>query len=281
MTSDQHTHHHSGNHGAGEPDIALAELLELDAEVLRSYLADVMNWLASAVDRAPTRILDMGSGPGTGTLALARQFPGAAVTAADSSGHMLHRLQQQAAAHGIADRVRTVQADLDEQWPQAEGAYDVIWAASFLHHLEDPARGLAQAFDRLRPGGILVATEMDFFPRVLPDGDGRPDLEARLHAATNSQPPHEWSERLRQAGFVLEERKPFDIRLDYSQAGPALNRYARLVVTALRSHAEDALSAEDLAALDSLLEDTRPGSIAQRRDLAVRTTRTAWLARRQ
>lgn len=157
-----------------------------------------------------------------------------------------------------------------------------MWAAAFLHHLNDASRVLAEAFGRLRPGGLLVVTEMDFFPRFLPEdpGIGQPGLEARLHAATNTQPPHEWSGHLTRAGFTLETRRPFGIDLTYAQAGPELNRYAQVCLAKLRFHADDALPAEDLAALDALLDGTRAASIARRDDLSVRTTRTTWIARR-
>lgn len=48
----------------------------------------------------------------------------------------------------------------------------------------------------------------------------------------------------------------------------------------LRSHATTALDTDDLAALDALLDETQPHSIARRDDLNVRTTRTTWIARR-
>jgi len=283
-----HTNHNpqprTGHEHASDADTAMAELLELDAEALHAYLTDLTRLLADLADVAPDRILDLGSGTGTGTLALARQFPTASVTAMDVSPQLLHRLDERATIHGVADRVRTLPTDLDQTWPQPEHgqAYDLIWTASFLHHLNDPDRGLTQAFDALRPGGLLAVTEMDFFPRVLPDdaGIGRPGLEARLHAATNTQPPHEWSQHLQRAGFILDAGRAFEIRVDSSQAGPSLNRYAQLVLTRLRSHAEGALSADDLAALDTLLDNAQPNGIAHRRDLTVRTTRTTWIARR-
>lgn len=284
MQTDHSPHHHPGHDGASGPDRAMAELLELDAEILNRYLTDLTGWLAELADRAPTRILDLGSGPGTGTLALARQFPGARVTAMDISSAMLHRLEKRAATEGVAERVQTIEADLDEQWahPGHRESYDLMWAASFLHHLEDPDRLLARALDDLRPGGLLAVTEMDFFPRVLPEdvGVGQPGLEARLRAATNTEPPHEWSESLRRAGFVLDARRPFEIRLDHSHTGPALNRYARLFLAKLRSHVDGVLVADDLAALDVLLDDEWPGGIAHRRDLSMRTARTTWVARR-
>jgi SAM-dependent methyltransferase len=230
------------------------------------------------------RILDLGSGPGTGSLALAHRFGSAVVTAVDISPQMLHRLDKRAAVHGLAERIRTLEANLDERSTEiGEGApYDLMWAAAFLHHVADPTRTLAQAFENLRPGGLLAVTEMDFFPRFLPEdtGIGRPGLEARLHAATNTQPPHEWTDQILGAGFTLVERRPFEIRLDRTQVGPALNDYAQICLTKLRSHATTVLDADDLSALDTLLDDTPPHSIARRDDLSVRTTRTTWIARR-
>ncbi|MFG3289165.1 class I SAM-dependent methyltransferase [Streptomyces sp. NPDC048179] len=269
---------------ASDSDMALAQLLELDAKVLASYLSELTDWLADLVHPDPARILDLGSGPGTGSLALARRFGSAVVTAVDISPQMLHRLHKQAATHGVAERIRLLEANLDERWAEIDeaGPYDLMWAAAFLHHVADPARTLAQAAANLRPAGLLAVTEMDFFPRFLPEdtGIGRPGLEARLHAATNTQPPHEWTDQLQAAGFTVEERRPFEIRLDRAQAGPALNDYAHICLTKLRSHATDVLDSDDLATWGTLLDPGQPHSIARRDDLGVCATRTTWIARR-
>ncbi|MFF5480994.1 class I SAM-dependent methyltransferase [Streptomyces sp. NPDC012935] len=277
-------HGHISHSRASGSDIAMAQLLELDAEVLAPHLAELTGWLAELARPVPRRILDLGSGPGTGSLALAHRFGSAAVTAVDISPQMLHRLHKQAAAHGVAERISTLQANLDERWTQIgeAGSYDLMWAAAFLHHVADPAHTLAQAFDNLRPGGLLAVTEMDFFPRFLPEdtGIGKPGLEVRLHAATNTQPPHEWTAQLQDAGFTVEEQRPFEIRLDRTQAGSALNDYAQICLGKLRSHATDILDGDDLAAWDVLLDQTQPHSITRRDDLGVRTARTTWIARR-
>ncbi|MFB7053427.1 class I SAM-dependent methyltransferase [Streptomyces vinaceus] len=202
----------------------------------------------------------------------------------DISARMLHRLSEQAVARGVADRISTVEANVDESWDGIGegGPYDLIWAAAFMHHVADPARTFARAFEQLHRGGLIAVTEMDFFPLYLPEdtGVGRPGLETRLHAATNTQPPHEWTDHLRDAGFILQERRPFDIRLDATQAGPSLNAYAQSSLATLRSHATEVLAADDLAALDVLLDEVQPHSVARRDDLSVRTTRTTWIARR-
>ncbi|MFF3013632.1 class I SAM-dependent methyltransferase [Streptomyces sp. NPDC057939] len=281
-TTDGHIGHASGPDS--DADAAMAELLELDAEVLTPYLTELTGWISDVADTVPTRIADLGSGPGTGALALADRFPGAVVTALDIAPGSLRRLRHQAAVRGVSDRVRTVEANLDEAWPLPTHGepYDLMWAAAFLHHLRDPARTLAQARGQLRPGAVLVVTEMDFFPRFLPEdaGVGRPGLEARLHAVTNPNPPHEWSRTLTDAGFTVEARRPFDIDLTAAQAGPALNRYAEVCLAKLRFHGAGSLEADDRAALDALLDDAHPYGIAGRGDLGVRTTRTTWIARR-
>ncbi|NDZ80414.1 methyltransferase domain-containing protein [Streptomyces sp. SID10853] len=258
----------------------MAELLELDAAVLHTYTAELTGWLAGFTDRAPTRILDIGSGPGTGSFALARRFPGATVTAVDHSPQMLHRLTRRAAAQGLSDRIGTRQADLDREWPRT-GPCDLIWAAAFLHHLGEPGKGLARAFAGLRPGGLLAVTEMDFFPRFLPDdaGAGRPGLEARLHAATDTRPPADWSGHLAAAGFRPVATRPFAIALA-APLPPETNRYAQVCLRKLRSHAGALLSADDLAALDTVIGSGGPLGVLQRQDLTVRTTRTTWVVRK-
>jgi predicted O-methyltransferase YrrM len=76
-------HHHHQHGPAAEPDeAAMAELLDLDAEVLHSYLSEVTACIDALAAEPPHRILDLGSGTGTGALALARRFPGAGIIAA-------------------------------------------------------------------------------------------------------------------------------------------------------------------------------------------------------
>ncbi|HEY6296268.1 MAG TPA: class I SAM-dependent methyltransferase, partial [Streptosporangiaceae bacterium] len=94
----------------------LADLLDLDAEVLADYHREVTGWVsAQLTERA--RVIDVGAGTGTGALALARQLPESEVVALDVDGQMLRHLRDKARAAGLADRIRTVQADLDQAWP--------------------------------------------------------------------------------------------------------------------------------------------------------------------
>lgn len=258
----------------------MAEVLDLDAEVLGTYLSELVSWLGELADREPRRVVDLGSGTGTGAVALARRFVRAEVTAADLSPRMLRRLSEKVSALGLADRVHGVQVDLNEDWPTPDTT-DLVWAAASLHDMADPDRVLARAFDALRPGGLLAVTEMDFFPRFLPDdaGVGRPGLEARVHAVLNKGPAVDWTDHLVRAGFTLEAERPFVIDLP-APLPAAAARYAQVCLRKLRSHLDGQLSAADLAALDAVIDGDGPLGVLRRTDLTVRTTRTTWAARR-
>ena len=158
-----HDRDHGHDHGSGSEDASVADILDLDAEVLGAYLDELTAWTAGHVAPAPAprTIVDIGAGTGTGTLALARRFAAAELIAIDRSPTMLERLRAAAASRGIAGRLRTVQADLDAAWPQEAGAADLAWASSSLHHLADPDRVLADVHAALNPGGLLVVVEMD------------------------------------------------------------------------------------------------------------------------
>jgi SAM-dependent methyltransferase len=280
--------HHRHEHAAGTDESAMAELLDLDAEVLHEYLSDVTALIQElAAEPAPRRILDLGSGTGTGTFALLQRFDGAEAIALDLSGQLLHRLEDRARVLGVADRVRPVQADLDAAWPAIDPV-DLVWASSSLHHMADPDRVLADVFATLRTGGLLAVLEMDSFPRFLPDdvGLGRPGLEARSHAALAEERaerlPHlgsDWGARLSRAGFTIAARRPFAIELT-APLPAATGRYARATLRRIRVVLSGRLSPEDLAALDTLIEGDGPDGLVARDDLTVRTVRTVWVAGR-
>jgi SAM-dependent methyltransferase len=267
-------HHHHGH----DDDDALAEMLDLDAEVLHEYLAEVLGWLHERSGGRTRRILDLGSGSGTGTLALARRFPGAEVVAVDQSASMLHRIRDKARALGLAERIHTRQADLDAGWPSLEPA-DLAWASASLHHLADPDRVLTEILATLRPGGLFAVVELAAFPTFLPAdlGIGRPGLEERCHALITHDVPllgADWGPRLLKAGFTVEAERQFAIALT-PPLPAATGRYAQAALGRLRAGLGDRLDADDRATLDTLLAHD---GLLTRTDLTVRTTRTVWLA---
>ncbi|MFD3486468.1 class I SAM-dependent methyltransferase [Streptomyces sp. NPDC058665] len=276
---------HAHDHGAGHNPDDQSEILDLDAEVLAEHIASITDWLP--VKAGPRHIVDLGSGTGAGALALLKRFPGAHVIAVDSSTSHLHRLRHKAEAAGLADRVRTVEADLDGAWPVL-GAPELVWASASMHHMADPDRALRQVHDLLAPGGLFAVVELAGFPRFLPEDApaDRPGLEERCHAAIDRHHtehlPHrgaDWGPKLTAAGFTVEGERTITVDL-----GPphteAVGRYALSSLTRLRGGVAEELAAEDLTALDQLLDTAGPHSILRRDDLTVRTERTVWAARR-
>jgi ubiquinone/menaquinone biosynthesis C-methylase UbiE len=262
----------------------LADLLDLDAEVLSDYHREVAEWVsANLTERA--RVIDVGAGTGTGTLALARQLPDAEVIALDVDGQMLKHIQDKARACGLAGRIRTVQADLDQPWPDDLESADLVWAANSLHHMGDPAQAVAQIYQVLRPGALLAVTELESFPRFLTDPAGTA-LEERIHTAmargreeAGMHMHEDWPARFAEAGFAVESERRFEIALPppppESPLAAAVTRYAMVTLCRARHGLEDKLSAGDIAQLDALAP-----ALPDRGDLTVRTSRTVWLARK-
>ncbi|MCO1660592.1 class I SAM-dependent methyltransferase [Pseudonocardia humida] len=261
------------------PHDHMAEMLDLDADVLHDFHRDVINWAGSLAPDRP-RIVDLGAGSGTGTLALARHLPDARVTALDKDEDLLEHLRERAVAAGVADRVRTVRADLDLAWPDLGAPADLVWASASMHHLADPARTLAEVRTALRAGGFLVIVELDSFPRFLPDPAGAA-LEDRFHAEL-ARMRHEhgmhmgedWGVRLTAAGFEVKGERRFDIELR-PPLPPRAARYAQVSLQRVRHGLADRLSSDDVAALDALAT-----TVGDRDDLVVRATRSVWIGRR-
>lgn len=286
----QHTHNaHHHEHFAGSDD-TMTGLLELDGEVLRDYWSAALDWVTSAAD-GTSRVLDLGAGTGTGALGLAERFPRAEVIAVDVEPGSLARLRDKAAARGLADRVRAVEADLDAGWPDF-GPLDLTWASMSLHHLADPGRVLGDVRAATRAGGLIAVAEFAEPLRFLrPDlGFGRPDFEERVlevlgraHAEALPTLGSAWAPRLADAGWDVIDERQFPIDLD-PPAHPRAAEYARAWFSRLSEGFADQLDPDDQATLAALLAallaDKGPGPVPDPARLHIRGIRTVTLARR-
>lgn len=285
------THPDSHHHDPHDQDAVhtQGEILDWDAEVLAEVNADIIGWLP--LDASPRQILDLGCGTGAGTFALLDRFPEAHVTAVDASVEHLQRLRVKACARGVQTRVITVQADLDDPgWPGSSvlDTPDLVWASSSLHHLADPDRMLNRVHDLVGPRGLFAVVELAGFPRFLPAEalEDAPGLEERLHAGYERElaehMPHrgaDWGPKLTTAGFTIVGERTVSVHVGAARS-TGVGGYALTALQAIRHKAADHLSPEDLTALDRLLDVNGPHTIARRDDLAVRTERSVWVARR-
>jgi ubiquinone/menaquinone biosynthesis C-methylase UbiE len=102
------------------------------------------------------RFLDLGVGPGTSALEMARADPARQHVGLDVSGEMLRRAARAARAATVPlPLVRADALDL----PVRPGALDGATAHSFLYLVPDPARALAELHAALRPGGRVALLE--------------------------------------------------------------------------------------------------------------------------
>ncbi|MGD9622482.1 MAG: class I SAM-dependent methyltransferase [Mycolicibacterium sp.] len=150
--------------------------------------------------RADMRLLDIGAGPGTISVDLAKRV--AQVTAAEKGDQELRLSRDLADERGIANMTFEV---LDiHALDIADDTYDVVHAHQVLQHVADPVQALREMGRVTRPGGLVAARDADYRACVwwpeIPELDewmslyqaaarangGEPDAGRRLHAWARS-----------------------------------------------------------------------------------------------
>lgn len=189
-----HAHSHGHSHSAQDPWAQLpegfAERLTLESRLSAPIQEAAINQLSSTLEGTAERIVDLGSGSGAGTVALASAFPNARVHSVDLSEQLLEKVRDAAGQAGVTDRVQLHRADLNEGWPaEIPTGVDAIWASLSLHHVEKPSEVLRQIHVAFRPGGIFVLTETPgdarFEPADLGTGCAGLETESWIWFATS------------------------------------------------------------------------------------------------
>ncbi|HZR25417.1 MAG TPA: methyltransferase [Vicinamibacterales bacterium] len=107
------------------------------------------------------RLIDVGGGPGTYSVALVQQTPGLTSTVLDVPG-VLEVTRELIDASGVADRITLMPGDYLSS-PFGTG-YDVALLSGMMHR-ETPAdckKLLTKAFDALDPGGLVIVSDVFF-----------------------------------------------------------------------------------------------------------------------
>ncbi len=294
---DHHQHHHGAVHLDEAHWQAWADDTELAGEVLLGFVTSTAAWITDlrGPDAPPVRrVVDIGSGPGVGTCELARSFPGAHVTAVDSSPAMLERTTRRIAGLGLEGRVDTHVAELPGGLDglDGRGQVDLIWSSMALHHVGDEVAALRAMGDLLGPGGLMAIAERDEPLRFLADLDlGRPGLIERLvqmdddwfaamrAGLAGSAPSADLAAMITAAGLEVVATRQAREQLDPPLSDTA-RRYVLSQLRRTREHLDDRFDDTDKHALEVLCDPDDPRSVLHRPDVFLTATRLIAIARR-
>ena len=154
-------------------------------------------------------LLDVGCGPGTITVDLARRTAPGKVVGIDSAAAVI---DEAAAAAGDAPVEFRVADLMDTGFP--DNSFDVVHAHQVLQHVPDPVGALREMARVCRSGGVVAVRDVDYEAMTwFPDNpplDAWLDLYRRVHRANGSEPDAgrhllDWA---RQAGFADADITP-------------------------------------------------------------------------
>lgn len=105
-------------------------------------------------------LLDVGCGPGTVTVDLARRLAPGEVVGLDNAAVVLEDARAAAAGAGLVN-LRFLEGDA-YQLPFEDDSFDVVHAHQVLQHLTDPVAALREMKRVARPGGIVAVRDADY-----------------------------------------------------------------------------------------------------------------------
>ena len=168
---------------------------------------------------AGSRVLEAGCGVGAQTVTLARQSPGAHITAIDIDATSVEATRRRCLEAGLGDRVQVLQADL-VQPPFPAAHFDHVFVCFVLEHLPLPPQALAALRGLLRPGGTLTVIEGDHGTTLMhpEDADARAAVDALVQlqrrAGGDALIGRRLHPLLRDAGFVDLRVSPRQVYAD-------------------------------------------------------------------
>jgi cyclopropane fatty-acyl-phospholipid synthase-like methyltransferase len=158
----------------GQPPMVPQTILGDDKEKTRAFvyaMHERANGIGSVLPHLPDltgrkRLIDIGGGPGTYSVALVKRTPGLSSTVLDVPG-VIAVTTELIAASGVADRITLMPGDYLTS-PFGTG-YNAALLSGMMHReTPDSCRLLLQkAFDALEPGGMVIVSDVFF------DDDGK------------------------------------------------------------------------------------------------------------
>ena len=138
-----------------------SQKLAARARIKSKYTIAEVDWFPWVARQLPLqardRVLDIGCGPGWFWEAVVSVLPEALdLTLADLSPGMVQEAVERCLTLPFGS-VRGRQADASAL-PFVEGSFDALIAMHMLYHVPDPAKGIAEIYRVLKPGGFLAVT---------------------------------------------------------------------------------------------------------------------------
>ncbi len=140
--------------------------------------------------RPGASLLDVGAGPGTITVDLARRLAPGRVVGVDASADVVAQAQDHAAAEGVTN-VTFATANA-YRLDAADGSFDIVHTHQLLQHLARPVDALREFRRVAGPDGLVAAREVDYAGLIIhphiPALDDWLDLLLRMGRTNGGEP---------------------------------------------------------------------------------------------
>ncbi len=157
----------TGRPALARPDRYRVAIERLTVQDVAVFFQEVLGALPQIVAdlRSGARVIDVHSGGGRWLIAMARRFPGLALTGIEFEPDSVARALANIAEAGLAGEIGVEQGSMLAIGHVAEA--DLVYFQYALHQLPDPVGTLRSAWAAVRPGGWLVA--LDWYLPTAPD----------------------------------------------------------------------------------------------------------------
>lgn len=113
---------------------------------------------------AGAQVLDVGCGPGTITIDVARRIGTGAAVGVDSAPAMIERAKQMATDTGVGNVSFRCSDALSLGFP--DNTFDVTYCSNLISHLRDPESAIREQIRVTKPGGWIAASNTGDWGRV-------------------------------------------------------------------------------------------------------------------
>ena len=170
------------NRASGYSEVNKDELRTQQKAVWTRELTEQIEAAFPGVAPENLRVLDMGCGPGFFSIILARA--GYRVTAGDYTPAMLDEARANARNEGVKDVIRFARMDA-EALEAANGTFDVVVSRNLTWNLPHPERAYAEWLRVLKPGGLLLNYDANWYAHLY-DAELRRAYEADRQATQDA-----------------------------------------------------------------------------------------------